>query len=151
MFELINRENKIFEILQRFIDAELDFVMIGGYAVSVFKHRFSVDADIVIRKEDKEKFEKVLLENKFKKRGFDYELVVRQGDLAIYELKADNQVSGYETVLIQESKERVIAGIVIGASEHLPGNEQFGTKGWSYQNKSNALKKFYELGGERIC
>ena len=46
MFELINRENKIFEILQEFINAKLDFIIIGGYAVSAFKHRFSVDVDI---------------------------------------------------------------------------------------------------------
>lgn len=67
MFELINRENKIFEILQEFVNAKLDFIMIGGYAVSAYKHRFSVDADIVIKKEDKKKFEEVLLKNKFKK------------------------------------------------------------------------------------
>ncbi len=67
MFELINRENKIFEILEEFSKAELDFIIIGGYAVSAFKHRFSVDADIVIKKEDKENFEDVLLKNKFVK------------------------------------------------------------------------------------
>lgn len=68
MFDLIDRENSIFEILQEFINASLDFIIVGGYAVSAYKHRFSVDADIVIKKEDKEKFESVLLKNKFIKK-----------------------------------------------------------------------------------
>ncbi|MAF36766.1 hypothetical protein CL622_06635 [archaeon] len=63
----IQRENIIFEMLQLFIDNGLDFILIGGYAVSAYKHRFSVDADIVIRKEDLKKFEEILKQKKFKK------------------------------------------------------------------------------------
>jgi len=40
-------------------------VIIGGYGVSAFKHRFSIEADIIIKKDDKAKFESVLLKNKF--------------------------------------------------------------------------------------
>src|SRR3989344_9517419 len=66
MFELfIKRENRILDILQKFIDQELAFIVVGGYAVSSYKHRFSVDADIIIRINDKEKFEEVLRNNKF--------------------------------------------------------------------------------------
>ena len=66
MFErYIQRENTIFEILQSFLDEGLDFVLIGGYAVSAFKHRFSVDADIIIKEEDLKKFEDVLKNNGF--------------------------------------------------------------------------------------
>ena len=61
MFEdYIERENTIFEILQAFVDADLDFVLVGGYAISAYKHRFSVDADIVMGAEDKPKFEEIL-------------------------------------------------------------------------------------------
>jgi len=65
MEDLIKKENDIFEILQRFIDAKLEFIIVGGYAVSSFKHRFSVDADIVIKRDDLEKFSVVL-----KRSGF---------------------------------------------------------------------------------
>lgn len=34
MSGFVNRENQIFDILQVFTDAELDFVVVGGYAVS---------------------------------------------------------------------------------------------------------------------
>lgn len=67
MEKLIEKENAIFEILQKFLDAKLNFIVIGGYAVSAYKHRFSVDADIVIQPEDTEKFEKILIKDKFKK------------------------------------------------------------------------------------
>lgn len=68
MFEkYIQRENTIFEILQDFLDNSLEFILVGGYAVSAFKHRFSVDADIVIKAEDLEKFEIILKKRKFEK------------------------------------------------------------------------------------
>ncbi|MEK6926546.1 MAG: hypothetical protein AABW50_04680 [Nanoarchaeota archaeon] len=67
MEALIKKENEIFEILQKFIDSTLDFILVGGYAVSAFKHRFSVDADIVIKSSDLLKFEKMLEKGNFKK------------------------------------------------------------------------------------
>lgn len=46
-----NRENQLFDILQMFTEYDVAFVVIGGYAVSAFQHRFSVDADLVITAE----------------------------------------------------------------------------------------------------
>lgn len=67
MEELIKKENEIFDILQKFIDANLDFIVVGGYAVSAFKHRFSVDADIVIQSQNLEYFEQILQKQGFRK------------------------------------------------------------------------------------
>ena len=67
MVELIKRENTIFEVLRKFSEEKLDFVIVRGYAVSAYKHRFSVDVDIVIKNEDKSKFENILKKNKFEK------------------------------------------------------------------------------------
>ena len=69
MENLISKENAIFDILQRFVDARLDFIIVGGYAVSAYKHRFSVDADIVVQSKDLEKFESIL-----RKEGFSLEI-----------------------------------------------------------------------------
>ena len=69
MEKLITKENTIFDILQRFVDADLNFIIVGGYAVSAYKHRFSVDADIVVQSVDIEKFESIL-----KKEGFSLEI-----------------------------------------------------------------------------
>src|SRR3989338_4933272 len=67
MEELIKKENHIFEILQKFMDADLEFVIIGGYAVSAYKHRFSVDADIVVKRSDLGGFAQILEKNGFVK------------------------------------------------------------------------------------
>ena len=94
MFEnYIERENTIFEILQAFVNAHLDFIIVGGYAVSAYKHRFSVDADIVLKAEDKLKFEEIL-----KKKGL-IKTVVKELDhvyaleFVRYELKTKLPVS----------------------------------------------------------
>ena len=59
MFEgFIKRENEIFEAIEAF--QKLECTLIGGYAVSAYKHRFSVDADIVIKKHDFPEFKKIL-------------------------------------------------------------------------------------------
>ena len=60
MEELISKENSIFDTLQKFLDEKLNFIVVGGYAVSAFKHRFSIDADIVVQSRDIEKFESIL-------------------------------------------------------------------------------------------
>ncbi len=67
MEALIKKENDIFEILQKFVDSNLDFIVVGGYAISAFKHRFSVDADIVIKSEDLQNFESILKKKSFKR------------------------------------------------------------------------------------
>lgn len=47
--EFVNRENKILQTLNCLVEEEVDFVVVGGYAVTgLGKHRFSVDCDIVI-------------------------------------------------------------------------------------------------------
>ena len=124
MKKLIIKENNIFDILQKFIDAELDFVIVGGYAVSSYKHRFSVDADIVLQSRDLEKFELILKREKFMK-GFEKDLdnpyssrfMRYEKDSASIDLLIDGIASrttnasfGYG-LLLQNSSKRKIIGI----------------------------------------
>lgn len=72
----VERENEILKTIKSMVEARLDFVVVGGYAVSALaRHRFSVDCDIVISKERLKKFEEVLKREGFKrhveKTGFD--------------------------------------------------------------------------------
>lgn len=72
----VERENEILKIIQGLVDADLKFIVVGGYAVSsLARHRFSVDCDIVIPKEQLNEFEKFLNEQEYKKHiersGFD--------------------------------------------------------------------------------
>lgn len=47
-------------------DENLEFILVGGYAVSAFSHRFSVDAYLVVKDRDLEKFRKILEEEGYK-------------------------------------------------------------------------------------
>ncbi len=63
--EFIDRENEIFSILDRLRNNKIDFILIGGYAISAFQHRFSVDADIVIKENQLNKIKEILEKNNF--------------------------------------------------------------------------------------
>lgn len=62
----IDRENEIFDILNRLKNSKIDFILIGGYAVSAFQHRFSVDADIVVKEDQLSNIIETLEKNNFK-------------------------------------------------------------------------------------
>src|SRR3972149_7028232 len=65
---VLSRENEIIRLIKLLFDSKLDFIVVGGYAVSVHKKRFSIDLDIVIKEADVNKFESVL-----EKEGFSGE------------------------------------------------------------------------------
>src|SRR3989344_8640765 len=57
---LLEREQEVMKILNLFLDKKLDFVVVGGYAISTYKKRFSIDLDVVVKEEELDKFEKLL-------------------------------------------------------------------------------------------
>jgi hypothetical protein len=72
----IERENEILKTVRTMVDAGLDFVVVGGYAVSALaRHRFSVDCDIVVPRAKIEDFDTILRKAGFskdvEKAGFD--------------------------------------------------------------------------------
>jgi hypothetical protein len=124
MEELIKKENEIFDILQKFIDAKLDFILVGGYAVSAFKHRFSVDADIVVQSKDLDKFESLLkkedfsktkekeLENVYSSRFMRYEKDSASVDILIDALAARATGASFSYELLSDNSiEKKIIGI----------------------------------------
>lgn len=136
MKELIKKENDIFEILQKFIDSNLDFIVVGGYAVSAFKHRFSVDADIVIKSEDLSKFENILkkenfqktitkdLENVYSSRFIRYEKEQASVDILIDALASRTTNSSFSyNLLINNSMKKKIIGIEMEILARIPIKE----------------------------
>lgn len=57
-----DRENQLFAVLEMFNTHDLEFLVIGGYAVSAYQHRFSIDADLVITEEQFDRFAAILRE-----------------------------------------------------------------------------------------
>src|SRR3989344_3888154 len=104
---LIKKENDIFEILNKFVDSKLEFILVGGYAVSAFKHRFSVDADIVVKSENLPDFENILKKSGFKKTIGK-------------ELK-----DAYSSKFVRYEKEQASVDILIGALASRTTNASF--------------------------
>src|SRR3989344_9309286 len=136
MQHLIDKENNIFAILQKFLEQKLDFVIIGGYGVSAYKHRFSVDADIVVQSKDLEKFEIILRKEKFKKgcekdldnpygsKFMRYEKDATSIDLMIDAVasRTTNASFGYG-LLLDSSAKRKIIGIDKDITAFVPHRE----------------------------
>ncbi len=57
---LLEREQEVMKMLNLFLDRNLDFVVVGGYAISTYKKRFSIDLDIVVKEENFKEFERIL-------------------------------------------------------------------------------------------
>lgn len=57
---LLEREREIMRMLNLLLDKKFEFIVVGGYAVSTYKKRFSIDLDIIIKEEYLENFEKLL-------------------------------------------------------------------------------------------
>ncbi len=63
----IRREMEVLRVIKLFHG--LDFIVVGGYGIDAYTlHRFSVDLDVVVKKEDVEKFEEIL-----KREGYGLE------------------------------------------------------------------------------
>ncbi|MBI2926404.1 MAG: hypothetical protein HYY24_11975 [Verrucomicrobia bacterium] len=86
------------------------------------------------------------LPTSFTHDGFTFDLVMRDGDVALFEkMKPHFSRPSYEVVIVQRSRDRTIAGKFIPAAEHMPSSESWGQLGWTYSDREAARKKFFEL------
>ena len=100
------RESEIFHTLKGL--KNLDFVIIGGYAVNAYAlPRFSVDCDIVIKDEQElKRIEKVLLRMGYRKEK-KIEKLPYSGDFARYEKILDHNFAVSMNILIQKVTDRM--------------------------------------------
>ncbi len=127
MDNLIERENMIFETLKKFTNQNLDFVMVGGYAVSSYKHRFSIDADIVIKKEELQLFEEIL-----KKQGF---VKTRSKELE----------SIYSSGFVRYEKDLVSVDLMVGALASRQTGAEFS---FDFLSKNSSKRKIIGIENE---
>lgn len=133
---LIKKENDIFEILNKFVDSKLNFILVGGYAVSAFKHRFSVDADIVVKSENLPNFETILKKSGFREtiskelkdiyssKFVRYEKEQASVDMLIDALasRTTNASFSYDLILSNSIKKKII-GIEKEVTARIPTKE----------------------------
>ena len=93
-----------------------------------------------------------LLEPEITKSGFRFRQLIREGDIAIFHKVHLPSVShpkakdaGFEVVVIQKNAEYVMGGAPIEAKESLPGNEKWGSRGWTYKDLYSAEIRFQKL------
>lgn len=93
------------------------------------------------------------------KNGYSFKLVQRQGNIAIFLGTKPNSISqNYEVIKVQttEAGSRIVVSDKTGESlpiaweahERPPGDNQWGTLGWTYGNSKEALSKFNSLTHE---
>jgi hypothetical protein len=83
----------------------------------------------------------------FRSGGFDFRLVKRTGDIALFEKRKPTHTrSFFEVVIVQKRKEATFpSGRVTPAHEAMPASEQWGSAGWSYSDLEGAEKRFKSL------
>lgn len=63
------RSEALVELLEAVDAAGLDYVLVGGYAVSAFETRFSTDLDIVVARETVDDYHSFLTDRGFERQG----------------------------------------------------------------------------------
>jgi hypothetical protein len=84
----------------------------------------------------------------FRRDGFQYRQITREGDAAIYEQKwlGRREASPvYEVISIRRREGFRIDGRFVEAAEVYPTSEAWGTDGFSLADKNAALAKFREI------
>jgi hypothetical protein len=68
----------------------------------------------------------------FRKHDSDMQMVMRQGDVAVFARKSATMTAfEYEVVIVQKADEQEIFGKRYPAHELMPGDEHWGRYGWS--------------------
>jgi len=83
-----------------------------------------------------------LLKTSFRKNGYNYELLKREGTVCLFEqFKSIGSTRYYEVLIVRLLKERYINKKKIPAREALPSNNMFGVYGWGYDTLEMAQQK----------
>lgn len=83
------------------------------------------------------------LKTNYRKNSYDFNLIEREGDVAIYEQiePESGKKIGYEVFEVLKNKARTIAGRDIEATESCPNNEQWGKFGYTVYDFLDAKEK----------
>jgi hypothetical protein len=82
----------------------------------------------------------------FKKKGFNYNQLRREGMKAIYQqTREDSTLSNYEVVKLGRHNGYNMGGSYIEPSETYPGSSLWGIMGWTCQSIDDALQRYNSI------
>jgi hypothetical protein len=95
-----DRSNALVDLLDDLTDQDLQYVLVGGYAVSVFNTRFSTDLDVVILPDQKDAFVDFLEAHGFEKIDSHRKTWVYDTEVVEYEKRlAPQQPIGFDLLV----------------------------------------------------
>jgi hypothetical protein len=77
----------------------------------------------------------------FRRSGWDYKVLSRDGDVAVLEQTKAGCDTRYEVVVVQRHNGYEIGGKVMPPGEAMPSPEQWGRLGWTLMDRESAFKK----------
>jgi len=82
----------------------------------------------------------------FKKKGFTYQQVKREGNKAIFlQTRPGTELRNYEVVKLGRHNGYVMGGVHIAAAETYPGASLWGIAGWTCQSLEAAESRYQQL------
>lgn len=87
-----------------------------------------------------------VIPTQFKKKGFNYIQLRREGMKAIYQqTREDSTINNYEVVRLGRHNGYSMGGSFIEPSETYPGSSLWGIMGWTCTDLESANKRFSQL------
>lgn len=86
-----------------------------------------------------------ILKDKFIKNGFNFKLLKREGNKAIFEKKKSKINYCYEVILIDRHDGYTLGDTYIEPAESYPSSSQWGEKGWTFKDLNKAEERFNKL------
>lgn len=87
-----------------------------------------------------------VIPSEFKKKGFNYKQVRREGMKAIYhQTRDDSTISNYEVVKLGRHNGYKMGGSYIEPSETYPGSSLWGILGWTCTDLESATARYNQL------
>jgi hypothetical protein len=87
-----------------------------------------------------------VLPTEFKKKGFNYKQVKREGNRAIYlQTRVGTTLNNYEVIRIGKHNGYTMGGSFIEAAETYPGSSLWGIMGWTCTSIEDANTRYDKL------
>ncbi len=91
------------------------------------------------------------LPKEFRRDGFNYRQIAREGDVAVYEQTWLNRAEpsrSYEVIRVRRRDGFQIGGRFVEPAEVYPASELWGVNGFTFADRNKAFDKFFEISLE---